>query len=452
MSRPSRASGPFVSPDVALQALPLLSDYLPADARLMAAAVCRSWRAALAPPDLWRRLTLAESVLGRMPPACVLAAASKRAAGQLEFLDISAAVTCIKAEELLAALRDNAGWIRELRLGLALQACLRPKGCSDLTCAQQTKSLVAAAPGLRRIYASGMRCAVVESALPLYACAQLAGRLRLRRLTLVCSKAADHQLTAALRDAAACEPQELCLDGARLGPQAADALADLAASAKTRSVLLWNCELLPGAASALRRLPAAPGLRSLLLCERPIDAAAAAALAQGVAASTSLHSLTFDNLELWADAEVATPLLRAAAGHPSLRKLSVRENPVRRAPGAVTSRAAGALLAAVLTTPGGALEELDLGSCKLRDEGMGPLVTALPHAVGLRRLCIADSGVSEYFAAGQLMRAVRDARRLRGDLSWRSAERSGLLRHAQVVLDNRRGAEADDPGLMDGLC
>ena len=443
MNRPRRTPEGYVPGAIALQALPLLSDYLPADARLMAAAVCRSWRTALAPPELWRRLILTESVPGRLPAACVLALASKRAAGQLEFLDISDAVTCIHAEQLLAALRDNPGSICELRLGLAFQTCLRPMGYGDLTCAQKATLLVAAAPGLRRIYATDMRCKV-EASLPLYACTQLAGRLRVRRLALVCDQASDHELTAALREAAACEPEELCLDGACLGLVTMDAVADLAATPMLRSVMLWNCKVLPGAEPALRRLLAAPGLRSLLLCERPIDAAAAAALAQGVAASTSLHSLTFDNMALWANADVATPLLRAAVGHPSLRKLSVCENKARRRPGAVAPRDAGTLLAAVLTAPGGALEELDLCACKLRDDGMAPLVAALPHAVALRRLHMADSGVSEHFASGPLTRAVRAAPRLLGHLSWRAAERSGLLHQAQGVLDKRSGTEEDD--------
>ena len=440
---------------LALQALPLLSDYLTADARLMAAAVCSSWRVALAPAVRWRRLTV-EAVPRCMPAARVLAAASARAAGQLEFLDVSAAAASIKDCELLAALRDNAGSLLELRLGRrSLTTCRCHAPCGDLeglSCAAPVRSLIAAAPGLRCIHATDMRCAVDTRAPPLFACAQLAGRLRLRHLTLECGRASDHQLAAALRDAAACEPQKLCLDSARLGPEAADALADLAAASATlQSVLLWNCKLGADAAPALRRLP--QELRSLLLCERPINAEAAAALAAGVAASTSLHSLTLDHVALWADADVAKPLLRAAAGHPALRVLSVCENAARRRAGTVAPKAAGAMLAAVLTAPGGALEELDVGACKLRDEGMAPLVAALPHAVALRHLRMADSGVSEEYASGPLARAVRSAPKLRGPLSFRSTERSGLLRHAQSVLDKRNGDdEPDDAALVHMLC
>ena len=453
MSCHNRASQQDVQ-DLALQALPLLFDYLPVDARLMAAAVCSSWRAALAPPGLWRRLIVEQTVPRAMRAAKVLAAASARAAGQLEFLDISNVATCIKDCDLLAALRVNAGSIKELRLGQSFTTCRghRPCGRLGLSCMEPAKAMIAAAPGLRIIHALDMRCAVDARAPPLFSCAQLAGRLRLRRLALECGDASDGELVAALRDAAACEVEELCLDSARLGRVAADALADLAAASGTlRSVLLWNCELGADAAPALRRLP--QELRSLSLCERRIGVEAAAALAQGVAASTSLQRLTLDHVELWADANVAEPLLRAAAGHPALRMLSVCENEARRRPGTVAPKAAGALLAAVLTAPGGALEELDLSECKLRDDGMAPLVAALPHAIALQRLRIAESGVSEEYASGPLARAVRGARKLRGDLSFRSTERNGLLRQAQSVLDKRGGAVMqDDAELADVLC
>lgn len=126
------------------------------------------------------------------------------------------------------------------------------------------------------------------------------------------------------------------------------------------------------------------------------------------------------------------------------RSLSVAKNAIADAsapagPAAVGAKAAGAMLAALLEA-GGVLEELDVGSCRLGDDGMAPLTAALPRCHALRRLGMADSGVSATFAAGPLAHAVRAAPELRGDLSWRAAERRGLLREAQGVLDQR---EAD---------
>ena len=63
---------------------------LPADARLLAAAVCRSWRAMLADPALWTRLDLSKaSGVANPRSRALLRAAVARAGGQLEALRVS---------------------------------------------------------------------------------------------------------------------------------------------------------------------------------------------------------------------------------------------------------------------------------------------------------------------------------------------------------------------------
>lgn len=104
-------------------ALPLLLDHLPAESRLACAAVCRAWRAALADPALWLRLTLQPAA--RLPTSRVLAAASARAAGRLEFLDASAVADALSEDALLAALRANPA-LQTLRLGRASTLLLNP--------------------------------------------------------------------------------------------------------------------------------------------------------------------------------------------------------------------------------------------------------------------------------------------------------------------------------------
>jgi hypothetical protein len=62
---------------------------LPSDARLLAAAVCYSWRAMLAERSLWTRLDLADGGGVASPNNELLRAAAARAGGQLEFLRTS---------------------------------------------------------------------------------------------------------------------------------------------------------------------------------------------------------------------------------------------------------------------------------------------------------------------------------------------------------------------------
>jgi hypothetical protein len=429
----------------ALLALPLLLDHLPAESRLACAAVCRAWRAALADPALWLRLTLQPAA--RLPTSGVLAAASARAAGRLEFLDASAVADTVSEDALLAALRANPA-LHTLRLGRAFARFIKgeqsPEGraCSrDLGCDRQAARIAAAAPGLRCVDVGDIRC---EATCALLSTHPLAGKLRVRRLTLVCSGgASDAQLAAALRAAAAMQPEALQLDEAQLKATAMEALADVAAACGSlASITLWTCTLHDAAAPALQRLLSAPALRRLAFCEKRLTSVVARALAAGLRASGSLAALTLDNVALWADADVAAPLLSAAAGHVSLRALSVCENaPPKHGRNAVTARAAAAMLAGLLSAPVSALTDLDIGSCRLKDDGMAVLIDALPSAKALRHLRMADSGVSARFADGPLARAVQAAPQLCGHLSWREAERRKLLRVPQGILDER---DADD--------
>jgi hypothetical protein len=60
---------------------------LPADSRLLAAAVCRSWREMLADRSLWTRLDLSPaSGVVHWPRKALLLAAAARAGGKLEAL------------------------------------------------------------------------------------------------------------------------------------------------------------------------------------------------------------------------------------------------------------------------------------------------------------------------------------------------------------------------------
>jgi hypothetical protein len=68
---------------------------------------------------------------------------------------------------------------------------------------------------------------------------------------------------------------------------------------------------------------------------------------------------------------------------------------------------AGAALAALLRANAPALQTLDIGWCRLRDEGMGPVVEALRHNTHLTKLDCRCNLMSEVFASARLLPAVR---------------------------------------------
>jgi hypothetical protein len=129
------------------------------------AEVRRSWHATLVDSSLWTRLDLsgASAVVARVTDA-LLRAASARAGGQLESLDVT---DCeyITDEALLAVVTANAGALRELHVGdaaLAMPNCeailraapqLRVFGRAGFVLsAEQVEALFVIAPQLHTFY------------------------------------------------------------------------------------------------------------------------------------------------------------------------------------------------------------------------------------------------------------------------------------------------------------
>ncbi len=78
---------------------------LPVDCRLRCAAVCRAWRTALNEHSLWRRLDLSPATggLARAASDALLRAAAKRAAGDLQTLDVSGCTALSHGQQRVAA-------------------------------------------------------------------------------------------------------------------------------------------------------------------------------------------------------------------------------------------------------------------------------------------------------------------------------------------------------------
>ena len=87
---PPMAAAPDEAQPPPLEALPLIFEQLPLDARLRCAEVCRAWRAAAQDARLWLRLDLSPGSGVTAPrTAALLEAALRRAGGALQLLDVS---------------------------------------------------------------------------------------------------------------------------------------------------------------------------------------------------------------------------------------------------------------------------------------------------------------------------------------------------------------------------
>ncbi len=135
-----------------------------------------------------------------------------------------------------------------------------------------------------------------------------------------------------------------------------------------------------------------------------LDVPGAALLSDALRMNTQLSHLFLIAVRLWDDCDAATTLLSALVGHPSLRELSIRDNPIP----AEHAVRAGAVLAALVAADTPALLKLDVSECYMGEAGLRPLFEALPRNSHLEQLYCADNNNgSEAFARDVLLPAVR---------------------------------------------
>jgi hypothetical protein len=398
------AAGMLAAPALAPLPLPIvlhIFSLLPVDCRLHCAEVCRGWRAVLLERSLWTRLDLSRTSGVRVPARDMdglLRCAAARASGGLQSLQVDDSY--VYRETLFAVATANAGALRELRTD---------GYCEGVTGFEpsEAKSLLGAAPQLR-VFATDLKCnADVQAVRRALRNKAHFAPLRVRCLSTnlgdedaagVIAFAADVAVHASLTG--------LTLTFARLDSQAAvDAVVDAALTRRLQTLNFCNCRISASTSvPALARLLGGDALTTLTLdVAKFSDAPGAPVLAAALRANSTLTSLTLDDARLFRDAAVAAELLGALTAHPSVRALNVRFNRVRDAGGPTVGAALGALLAA--NTP--ALTELDVSYCELRDDGLRPLFEALPTNTHLRELRCSENRMSEAFAAGVLLPAVR---------------------------------------------
>ena len=375
----------------------------PADARLLAAAVCREWREMLNERRLWLRVDLSrESGLSHALTEGLLRAATARAGGALQSLDVTGCSRQLHAT-LLAVAAANAGTLRELRIASRRSGFHLFPHESSWTL-QELQALLRAAPQLVLLEANAG--VSVADARPLLRNEPSFGPLQLRYLEVEGDATNQAEVLGLIADVTThpsltgLTMQFISLDA----PELVEAVVDAALARRLSSLQLDHCCLSPASAPALVRLLASDALRELALCnlvalheetyeqDRMFEGVAAALLAGAFCANTTLTALCVQPIGLWDDFDAAAVLLRALVAHPSLRVLNLHDYRQYNAqPTAAHAAAAGDVLGALVAANAPALTELDVSFCHLRDEALTPLVGALASNTHLRVLICADT-------------------------------------------------------------
>ena len=205
------------------------------------------------------------------------------------------------------------------------------------------------------------------------------------------------------------------LFGVLSGSRAAlEAVVDVAFATQVKELtLFWslsprNSGVNAASAPALARLLSnSTCLTHLEVCNRvtvPLaDVPAAQALSAPLRTNRTLRRLELDAVGLWDDMPVAEALLGALVGHPSLEELllACEENFDDDV------ATAGAMFAALIAANAPALRTLSIKHITLGDAGLRPLVDALPRNAHLTMLTLKDCDMSDDFARGPLLAAVR---------------------------------------------
>jgi hypothetical protein len=395
---------------------------LPADQRARCACVCRSWRVAVADPELWAALDLSEPTSGLTCTfgEAALLAATRRARGRLEALNLAGRPAVWPGLRTVAL--ENAAALRELR-GLVVsehRAVSYP--LPDFRSLAST--LARRAPALQALEAGLMT--TCSAARPLLRKQPPFGALRLRALELpwVDRNGADTFASLAADVSTHGSLEELTIRGlndVRMGLADMDTVVDVALSVGLQKLKLSMCHLSPEAVPALARLLSGNTTLTELEIDNQDDAdglpyedvvmldpPAAALLADAIRRNNTLQRLLVGQSHLWAVAEPAVTLLDAFVGHPSIRVLDLGYNdPYEDGTPEEEAAPIGAALGRLVAADVPALEELRLDFCGLGDAGMRPLFAALPRNTHLRQLVVEDCLVRGAEVATELLTAVR---------------------------------------------
>ena len=404
---------------------------VPVDTRLRCREVSRAWRDALsAEHALWTHLDLSATSGVAHFSVALLQAAAARADGGLVSLDVPH--TYERHDALMAVCAAHGRTLRELRL--------EPSSVS----AAQLSALLRAAPSLQLLETNSRFEHATEARQVLRRDGHFAP-VRLRAVSLAGALVDDERL---FEFTAACGAhaslRRVALLGALSGSHTAlEAVVDAALAAQVEELRLdyvgptRNSGVNAASAPALARLlSSSTWLRRVEVCNAvgvPLeDSPAAQALGAALRANRTLRCLVLSSVGLWRDMAVAEALLGALVGHPSLKELWLMDDVIHAGD---DMAAAGALLAALIAANAPALQFIKLQLLQLGDAGLRLVVDALPHNMHLTTLVLDRCGMSDDFARGPLLVAVRANASLR-----RLCTSFGAAAAAEELVAARRAA------------
>ena len=197
----------------------------------------------------------------------------------------------------------------------------------------------------------------------------------------------------------------LSLDEIPLGsPAVIDAMTAAALASRLLELRLRRCNLSPASVPALARLIRGGVLKDLTIYNsgnQLLDVETAEQLADALATSRTLTRLNMAAARFWHDTAAATAIMRALTGHLCLQALCLSYNDPP------DQFAAGAALGALVAADAPALAVLSVQGSDFGDAGLGGLFYALPRNSHLRALTCFSMGMSEAFARGVVLPAVR---------------------------------------------
>jgi hypothetical protein len=195
--------------------------------------------------------------------------------------------------------------------------------------------------------------------------------------------------------------------GVGLNAAALDAVVEVALARRVTVLAFFGAGLGAFAVPALVRLLHGTVVLNKLVIGNSgvqlLDAAGGELLGAALRANSTLATLLVFEADLWREPAAATALVRALRGHRSLRSLGLALNGTLNAHTAVL---AGAELAALLEADAPALEDLDVGSCHLGDQGLRPMCEALRRNTHLNLFECGDNGLSDELIRGCLLPAL----------------------------------------------
>ncbi len=416
---------------------------LPVDDRARCSAVCTEWKEALWDLSMWSVLDL--SAKGGIARSRITSAlrhgALKRAAGQLVSLDLR---DCYKVKfESVLRMVQQAPALRVLRLQ---QYHSQDDGYSSFYGHElaELEALLRAAPELEVLYADvtlgaswihGVWTGIdFDAALQMLRREERFKSLRLGHLIVRLSEddaeAAVELMAALLSHGATPEALELWGWSFDDWPGALDAVVTATLSLRLTTLVLNACDLGPIAAPALPRLLSGTSLTNLHIAyddrTQFLDENAAVLLASALRTNSTLTSLAFSAADLWCSPSAGAALFASLVAHPSLRSFIWREH-YRCEHDALAGLALHALLAA--NAP--ALRRLEV-HVMLDDDGLGPLLDALPRNTHVRCLDFWTLHISRSFACDRLLPAVRANTSLR-----------------RIFDAEQLGVDAEPPGAFD---